>query len=76
LIQRKPAARRFAGLPEYGTSRHIKQFRKSSDQPSPTVNIEFHHTFVAHFQQQRLANFLIRDIGASHDLAHLERLLA
>jgi hypothetical protein len=40
------------------------------------MNIEFHHTFVAHFQQQRLANLLIRDIGALHDLTHLQRLFA
>jgi predicted ATPase len=40
------------------------------------VNIEFHHTLVAHFQQQGLAHILISDIGAFHDLAYLERVLA
>jgi hypothetical protein len=48
----------------------------SGDQPSPLVNIEFHQTFVTHFQEQGLAGFLIRDVGASHDLEDLERLLA
>jgi hypothetical protein len=40
------------------------------------MNIEFHQTFVSHFQQEGLASFLISDIGAFHDLAHFERLLA
>jgi len=40
------------------------------------MDIEFHRTFVAHLQQERLADFLVRDIGAPHDLAHIERLLA
>jgi hypothetical protein len=37
------------------------------------VNVEFHQTFAAHFQKQRLAGFLIHDIGAFHDLVDLER---
>ena len=40
------------------------------------MNIEFYQAFVAHFQQQGLAGFLIRDIGAFHDLVDFERLLA
>jgi hypothetical protein len=40
------------------------------------VNIEFHQTFVSHFQEEGLAGFLVRDIGAFHDLIDLERLLA
>jgi hypothetical protein len=52
------------------------QFRGSSDEPSPIVNIEFHQTFVAHFQKEGLAGFLIHDIGALHDLVDFERLLA
>jgi hypothetical protein len=48
----------------------------SADDPSPTVNIKFHQAFVAHFQQQRLANFLVRDISAFHDLTHFERFVA
>jgi hypothetical protein len=51
-------------------------FRGSSDEPSPVVNIEFHQTFAAHFQKEGLAGFLIRDIGAFHDLKDFERLLA
>ena len=51
-------------------------FSGSSDEPSPFVNIEFHQTFVTHFQEQGLAGFLIRDVGASHDLEDFERLLA
>jgi hypothetical protein len=52
------------------------QFRESSDEPPPFVDIELHQAFVSHFQQERLASFLIRDIGAFHDLVHFERLLA
>src|SRR6202795_1349144 len=51
-------------------------FHGSCDQPSPLVNIEFHQAFVSHFQQEGLAGFLIRDIGAFHDLVDFERLLA
>jgi len=40
------------------------------------VNIEFHQTFFSHFQQQRLADFLIGEIGAFHYLVHFKRLLA
>jgi hypothetical protein len=53
-----------------------QQFRGSSDEPSPLVNIEFYQAFVSHFQQEGLAGFLIRDIGAFHDLVDFERLLA
>jgi hypothetical protein len=38
------------------------------------VNIEFHQTLVTHFQEEGLAGFLIRDVGASHDLEEFERL--
>jgi hypothetical protein len=40
------------------------------------VNIEFHNTLVSHLQQERLASFLVHDIGSSHDLTNLERLFA
>jgi hypothetical protein len=40
------------------------------------VDVEFHQPFVAHFQKQGLASFLIREIGTSHDFVDLERLLA
>jgi hypothetical protein len=40
------------------------------------MDIELHQAFVPHFQQEGLASFFIRDIGAFHDLAHFERLLA
>jgi hypothetical protein len=53
-----------------------RKFRESSDEPSPCVDIEFHQAFVSHFQQEVLASFFIHDIGAFHDLAHFERLLA
>src|SRR5580692_1660229 len=52
------------------------QFSGSSDEPSPFVNIESHQTFVSHFQEEGLANFLVHDIGAFHDLVDFERLLA
>jgi hypothetical protein len=42
----------------------------------PLVDVEFHQTLVAHLQKQGLAGFLIREIGAPHDLISLERLLA
>src|SRR5258708_4973884 len=51
-------------------------FSGSSDEPSPFVNIEFQQTFVSHFQEEGLANFLVHDIGAFHDLVDFERLLA
>jgi hypothetical protein len=51
-------------------------FSGSSDEPSPFVNIEFHQTFVSHFQKEGLAGFLIHDIGAFHDLVDFERLFA
>jgi hypothetical protein len=40
------------------------------------VDIELHQAFVPHFQQEGLASFLIRDIGAFHDFVNFERLLA
>jgi phosphopantetheine adenylyltransferase len=49
---------------------------RSSDEPSSLVDVEFHQTFIAHFQKQGLASFLIREIGASHDFVDLERLLS
>jgi hypothetical protein len=52
------------------------QFRWSSDEPSTFVDIELHQAFVAHFQQEGLACFLIHHIGAFHDFVDLERLLA
>jgi hypothetical protein len=52
------------------------QFHESSDEPQPFVDIELHQAFVSHFQQEGLASFFIHDIGAFHDLAHFERLLA
>ena len=58
------------------SARRSPQFRESSDEPWPFVDIELHKAFVSHFQQEGLASFLIRDIGASHDLVDFERLLA
>ena len=52
------------------------QFRESSDEPSPFVDIELHQAFVSHFQQEGLASFFIHNIGAFHDLVDFERLLA
>ena len=58
-------------------SRHWLVYdRASSEKPSAAVNIEFHSTLVSHFQQERLASFLVRNIGSSHDLMNLERLFA
>jgi hypothetical protein len=48
----------------------------SPDQPMPLVDVEFHQTFVAHFQKQGLAGFLVREIGSPHELVGLLRLLA
>jgi hypothetical protein len=53
-----------------------QQLHELSDEPSPCVDIELHQAFVSHFQQEGLASFFIHDIGAFHDLAHFERLLA
>jgi hypothetical protein len=52
------------------------QFHRSSDEPSPFVDIELHQAFVSHFQQEGLASFLSNDIGALHDLVDFERFLA
>jgi hypothetical protein len=65
-----------AGLKERLRLLLSQQFRGSSDQPTPLVNIEFHQAFVSHFQQEGLAGLLIHDIGAFHDLIDFERLLA
>jgi hypothetical protein len=54
----------------------LPPLRASSDQPSPFVDIELHQALVAHFQQQRMASFLVQDIGAFHDFIYLERFLA
>jgi hypothetical protein len=40
------------------------------------VDVEFHQTFVAHFQKQGLAGFLIGQVGPPHELIGLLRLLA
>jgi hypothetical protein len=40
------------------------------------VNIELDQTLASHLQQQGLADFLIPDIGAFHDLMDFERLFA
>jgi hypothetical protein len=40
------------------------------------MDIELDQTFVAHFQKEGLASFLIHDIGAFHDFEDFERLLA
>ncbi|MFB9269603.1 hypothetical protein ACFFWD_41920 [Bradyrhizobium erythrophlei] len=52
-----------------------RMFRESSDEPSPFMDIELHQALVSHFQQEGLASFLIRNIGAFHDLVYFERLL-
>jgi hypothetical protein len=54
----------------------VAAIHELSDEPSPFVDIELHQAFVSHFQQEGLARFFIRDIGASHDLVQFERLLA
>ena len=51
-------------------------FCSSSEKPSAAVNIEFYSTLISHLQQKGLASFLVRNIGASHDLMNLERLFA
>ena len=40
------------------------------------MDIELHQAFVAHFQQEGLASFLIHDVGAFHDFVDFERFLA
>src|SRR6476620_1019944 len=50
--------------------------RRSSDEPLPLVDVELHSAFISHFQQQRLASFLIRDIRTLHYFEDLERLFA
>jgi hypothetical protein len=57
-------------------NRHFISSPSLSDEPSSFVNIELYQTFASHFQQKGLADFLIHDIGAFHDLIDFERLLA
>jgi hypothetical protein len=84
VIGISPTGQNKAGRSDAQANRHLmelatglsRQFRSSSDQPLPFVDIELHQTFAAHFQQQGLACFLIPDIGAFHDFIDLERLLA
>jgi hypothetical protein len=52
------------------------QFRVSSDEPLPFLDIQLHQAFVPHFQEERLTSFLIHDIGAFHDLVDFEWLFA
>ena len=52
------------------------QYRGSTDEPSPVVDVELHQPFIAHFQQKGLASFLIHDVGAFHDFVDFERFLA
>jgi hypothetical protein len=54
----------------------VAAISRSSDEPSPFVDIELNQAFVSHFQQEGLASFLIHDIGAFHDFVDFERLLA
>jgi len=49
---------------------------QSSYEPLTFVNVEFHGAFIPHFQQQRLASFLIWDIRTLHYLKDLMRLFA
>jgi hypothetical protein len=49
---------------------------RSRGEPSALVDIELYQALVAHFQKQRLASFLVWEIGALHDFVGLERLLA
>src|ERR1700742_1098163 len=67
-------------LREAGKAAHapgsVGALRDLRQMPTAAVNIEFHNTLVPHFQQKRLASFLVRDIGALHDLMDLERLFA
>jgi hypothetical protein len=46
--------------------------KASLDRPLPFVDIELHHAFIPHFQQQGLAGFIIDDVGALFDLEGLE----
>jgi hypothetical protein len=50
--------------------------RSLFDEPLSFVYIELHQAFISHFQQEGLASFFIRDIGAFHNLVHFKRLLA
>ncbi|WP_275196690.1 hypothetical protein [Bradyrhizobium sp. CSA207] len=73
---KNPARFRTAYSTRHDMPGRSPQFDKSSDVPSPLMDIELHQAFIPHFQQQGLASFLIRDIGAFHDLVHFERLLS
>jgi hypothetical protein len=44
----------------------------SPNEPTPTVDVEFHQSFITHFQQEGLACLLIWDIGTLHNLKKLK----
>lgn len=53
-----------------------RNFSKSSNEPSPFMNVELNQPFVSHLQQEGLASFLIHDVGAFHDFVDFEWLFA
>jgi len=63
-------------MPKRNACWAVAAIHGSFDEPSPFVDIELHRAFVSHFQQEGLASFLVRDIGAFHDLVDFERLLS
>jgi hypothetical protein len=74
----EPSGKSWIGRPSRSigdTRRCHRIFRESSDEPLPFMDIELHQALVPHFQQERLASFFIRNIGAFHDLVYFERLL-
>jgi hypothetical protein len=74
----EPSGKSWIGRPSrsIGDRRRCRRIvRESSDEPSPFMDIELHQALVSHFQQEGLASFLIRNIGAFHDLVYFERLL-
>jgi hypothetical protein len=68
----RKALRRWKSLSKFS----ILHGRGSGDEPLAFVNVELHCAFIPHFQQKRLARFLIRDIRALHYLEDLLRLFA
>jgi hypothetical protein len=50
--------------------------RNSGDFPKTLVNVEFHHAFIAHLQQEGLAVVLVLDVDALHDVEDRQGFLA
>ena len=59
-----------------GASRCPGPARRQYSRPKRRGLCKLHQAFVTHLQEEGLARFLLRDVGAFHDFVDFERLLA